>query len=282
MNYNRPPLPFMGAKIAILKRIKVVLENMEYAGQIHKDTIFYDVFGGSGLISHNIKQWYPNNRVIWNDFDNFQERLENISKTESLRARVYAILNGNRDDKIPTNIMRQIKEVLEQEEYLDCVTLSAYLLFGGNYTKTKEDLLTAKSYYNRIPKSQINAKGYLEGVERVSKHFLELLAEIPQELKTSGKACLILDPPYLQTQKGNYRDCYTLKDFCLLVEHIFKPYIFFSSEKSDILVFFEFYQKYNANFKEYCVESENLMFGKQAGLDYMIYSCTQKGLFECL
>ena len=30
---------------------------------------FLDVFGGSGLVAHNLKMWYPNNRDIWNDQD---------------------------------------------------------------------------------------------------------------------------------------------------------------------------------------------------------------------
>ena len=57
----------MGNKKNMLKHIKQVLQDMQRDGYINDETIFLDVFGGSGLISHNIKQWYPKNRVIWND-----------------------------------------------------------------------------------------------------------------------------------------------------------------------------------------------------------------------
>lgn len=72
--YKTAPLPFMGQKRNFLKKIKAVLSEKK----IDKDTVFIDVFGGSGLIAHNVKTWYEDNEVIWNDFDNYQERLDNI------------------------------------------------------------------------------------------------------------------------------------------------------------------------------------------------------------
>lgn len=282
MKYSKPPLPFMGSKVAMLKRIKAVLENMQYAGELTKDTIFYDVFGGSGLIAHNIKQWYPQNKVIWNDFDNFQERLENIHKTERIRAKCYKICESIEcKEALPDSIRAQVREVLEAEEYLDLTTLSAYFLFCANYAKSKDGLLKAIKY-NRIAKNPLSANGYLEGVKRVSKDFLELLKGIPQEQR-NGKACLILDPPYLQTIAGNYKNHFTMKQYCALFTHIFKPYIFFSSENSEILEFLEALRTCTDSgiFGDYAIDKEKLQLAN-AGVDYMIYSCLQKGLFARL
>lgn len=53
--------------------------------EIKQDTIFLDVFGGSGLLSHNLKRWYPHNEVVWNDFDNYQARLNNAPITQELK-----------------------------------------------------------------------------------------------------------------------------------------------------------------------------------------------------
>ncbi len=279
MFHFKPPLPFMGSKIAMLKRVKEVLHSMAFTQAIRKDTIFYDVFGGSGLLSHYIKQLYPQNEVIWNDFDNFKERLDNIEKTENLRFRLHNLCKDySTKIKLPQEIIDKIKQILEQEQYLDLTTLSSYLCFAGNYATTKEQLFNNIKYH-RIPAKPLNAKGYLRGVMRVSKDFKQLLEEIPQEEKDKQQAFLILDPPYLQTQKGNYRDFYTLKDFCLLVENIFKPYLFFSSKNSDILPFIDFYKKYNPVFQDYKIDKASLKIG---GEDYMICSSTQTGLFDSL
>ncbi|STO96240.1 DNA adenine methylase [Helicobacter canis] len=89
MIYTKPPLPFMGNKKNMLKHIKQVLETMRADGVIDGESIFIDVFGGSGLVAHNIKQWYPRNQVLWNDYDNYQKRLDHIAQTESLRAWLY-------------------------------------------------------------------------------------------------------------------------------------------------------------------------------------------------
>lgn len=93
MRYKQPPLPFMGNKRNMLKHIKAVLETMQEDGQIDSETIFIDCFGGSGLVSHNIKQWYPSNRVVWNDYDNYQERLNHLDTTEQLRQEMAKIIN---------------------------------------------------------------------------------------------------------------------------------------------------------------------------------------------
>ncbi|MDY4399614.1 DNA adenine methylase [Helicobacter bilis] len=107
MQYNKPPLAFMGNKKNMLKHIKQVLQDMQGDGYINDETIFLDVFGGSGLISHNIKQWYPKNRVIWNDYDNYQKRLDGISDTEILRAKIYEVFGINDSKEKFTQAQKQ-------------------------------------------------------------------------------------------------------------------------------------------------------------------------------
>ena len=69
-NYIQSPLPFQGQKRNFLKQFKEGLQEFD------KSTIFVDLFGGSGLLSHCIKQQSPNARVVYNDYDNFSERLK--------------------------------------------------------------------------------------------------------------------------------------------------------------------------------------------------------------
>ena len=44
--------------------------------QFPEDTVFVDLFGGSGLLSHIAKRSKPDATVVYNDFDNYRFRLK--------------------------------------------------------------------------------------------------------------------------------------------------------------------------------------------------------------
>ncbi|MDY2585007.1 DNA adenine methylase [Helicobacter sp.] len=186
----KPPLPFMGNKRNMLKKIEGALAHLRQEGYITSETIFIDTFGGSGLVAHNIKQWYPNNEVIWNDFDNYQERLHNIHSTERLRQKLLNAVQGI-EYKTRIKNVREILEVIENHDgYIDYITVSSWLLFSGNYVNSFERLRKRK-FYNRLPKAKLDNNGYLAGVKRTRQDFKELLdayREVEDKL-------LILDPP---------------------------------------------------------------------------------------
>lgn len=279
MKYTKPPLAFLGNKRNQLKSINEVLDNMYYDGLITKDTIFYDVFGGSGLVSHFIKQKFKDNRVIWNDYDDYQSRLNKIDITESIRKRCSEAMTivDKKQDILTEATKHKIQEILSEysEEELDCIALSAYFLFSGNYAKSKDELI-AKVKYNRISSNPLNAKGYLEGVERVQMDGIDLLKSIEKE-RESGIAFLVLDPPYLQAMHDGYKMHFTLKQFLEMIELITKPFLLFSHKKSDILPFIEFFRKYDkkGTFKSYTFDKAYNNLGSD---DYIIYSCLRKGL----
>lgn len=54
--------------------------------QYPEDTVFVDLFGGSGLLSHITKCQKPNATVIYNDFDGYRNRLQHIPQTNRLLA----------------------------------------------------------------------------------------------------------------------------------------------------------------------------------------------------
>lgn len=276
MKYSRPPLAFMGNKKNMLNQIKEVLQDMRGNGYINNETIFIDVFGGSGLIAHNIKQMFPTNKVIWNDYDNYKERLDNIESTEILRKKMYEIItSGLIYDRLPQSykerILHTIKEHKEKGYFIDYATISTYIMFGGSYAKDLEDLEKC-TFYNRIAKEAVNKQGYLYGVERVRQDFKDLLdsySHIQNKL-------LILDPPYLQTQKGNYRAHFTLGQFFELITRVKKPYIFFGSENSDIIESFEYFKAHNKELENYTFNKGYLNMG---GKDYILYP-QERNLFE--
>ena len=61
---------------------------------VYKRQVFVDLFGGSGLLSHITKRERPDATVIYNDHDNYRERLENISRTNALLSDLRRLSEG--------------------------------------------------------------------------------------------------------------------------------------------------------------------------------------------
>ena len=85
-NYIQAPLPFQGQKRRFLSEFKIALKEFKSA------PMFVDLFGGSGLLAHTVKQMYPGADVIYNDFDDYHVRIENIQRTNALLAEFRVIL----------------------------------------------------------------------------------------------------------------------------------------------------------------------------------------------
>lgn len=105
--YQTAPLSFLGQKKNMLKVFFRVLEKYF---KIDNDMVFLDLFGGSGLLSHHLKCRYPNNRVVWNDFNNYAERL----KPERI--------------KILKEIQAFANELLKQKQFLQILFCESILL----------------------------------------------------------------------------------------------------------------------------------------------------------
>lgn len=76
--FSSSPLPFRGSKRYYIKRFREVLAQADDI-----DTVV-DLFGGSGLLSRVAKDMLPNCRVIYNDFDHYDQRLANVVNTNAL------------------------------------------------------------------------------------------------------------------------------------------------------------------------------------------------------
>ena len=79
------PLPFVGQKRMFAKHFIEVIK------QYPAGTVFVDLFGGSGLLSHITKHFHPESRVIYNDFDNYRHRIDNIPRTNRLLSLIRPI-----------------------------------------------------------------------------------------------------------------------------------------------------------------------------------------------
>ena len=81
IRYTSAPLPFQGQKRMFVREFARVLEEA-FRGR----TLFVDLFGGSGLLSRTIKDTLPDALVIYNDFDNYADRLAHIPQTNAILA----------------------------------------------------------------------------------------------------------------------------------------------------------------------------------------------------
>ncbi len=228
-HYTTAPLPFVGQKRMFAAQFIKILPHFE------NKTIFVDLFGGSGLLSHIAKRERPDATVIYNDYDNYRDRLRNTPRTNQLLADLRKIV-GNWEDKakITGDTREAIIDRIEREDaegYVDYITLSASILFSAK-TATSLAELKKQGFYNRIRQSDYTTDGYLDGLEVVSCDYKELF----KRFKGIPKVVFLVDPPYLHTEVGSYKMSWKLADY-LDVLTVLKDsaYIYFTSNKSDII-----------------------------------------------
>lgn len=228
--YNKAPLPFHGQKRNFIKLFNEKIKNL--CGDGAGWTII-DVFGGSGLLAHNAKYSSPNARVIYNDYDNYSERLRVINQTELSRKKLLSILELDpvsviNKNKIEPDTKHKILEYLYSLVDVDCETISSWILFSGNISHDLHEL-EGKTLYNRIPRAPLSGDGYLTGVDVVHKCFTELMSE-----PIVGNALYLLDPPYINTQQNYKNNYFGFVSQLKLLNLIKPPFMYFTSEKSEI------------------------------------------------
>lgn len=228
--YLSAPLPFVGQKRMFAQKFKEVLK--EYPD----NSVFVDLFGGSGLLSHITKREKPNATVIYNDYDNYRMRLNNINRTNALLSDLRKLtIDCPRQKLIPEPIRGLILERLRQEEttgFVDYITISSSLLFSMKYCMNLKDL-QRESFYNNIRKQDYPlCTDYLNGLEIVSCDYKELV----KKYKNLPNVVFLVDPPYLSTEVGTYRMNWRLSDYLdVLSILVDKSFICFTSNKSSIL-----------------------------------------------
>ena len=228
--YLSAPLPFVGQKRMFAQKFKEVLK--EYPD----NSVFVDLFGGSGRLSHITKRDKPNATVIYNDYDNYRMRFNNINRTNALLSDLRKLtIDCPRQKLIPEPIRGLILERLRQEEttgFVDYITISSSLLFSMKYCMNLKDL-QKESFYNNIRKQDYPlCTDYLNGLEIVSCDYKELV----KKYKNLPNVVFLVDPSYLSTEVGTYRMNWRLSDYLdVLSILVDKSFIYFTSNKSSIL-----------------------------------------------
>ena len=225
------PLPFVGQKRMFAREYIKVLE------QFKDCTVFVDLFGGSGLLSHITKQMRPDAKVVYNDFDNYRKRLENIPRTNLLLADFRLLAEGvPRHKPITGEARERILERIGMEEkewgYVDYITISSSLMFSMKY-RMNLDGIRKEVLYNNIRKADYAlCDDYLEGLEITSRDYREVF----NEYKDMPNVVFLVDPPYLSTDVTTYSMYWQLSDYLdvltVLNGHSF---VYFTSNKSSIV-----------------------------------------------
>lgn len=227
--FTTAPLPFMGQKRKFLKQFKSALANYS------PTATYVDLFGGSGLLSHTVKAHYPNANVVYNDFDNYRERLANIDKTNLLIDDLRLVLKDYpKDSRITGSVRDCVMECIKtahKSGYVDYITLSSSILFSMKYVLSFE-ALEKETHYNCVRQSNYSATGYLDGIEVTSQCYKQLFAKY----KDVPDVVFLVDPPYLSTDCSTYKNYWKLRDYLDVLQVLDgTKYFYFTSNKSSII-----------------------------------------------
>jgi len=229
--YLSAPLPFVGQKRRFAREFIKVLE------QYPDGTVFVDLFGGSGLLSHLARRCKPHSKVVYNDYDGYSQRLRHIPETNALLARLREIVQGiPRNRRITGEARQRVLDALREHErlygYLDYITVSTSLLFSMKY-RLSLDEMEKETLYQSVRLSDFPpADDYLDGITVVSADYREVF----NQYKDVPDVVFLVDPPYLSTEVGTYSMYWRLSDYLdvltILAGHRF---VYFTSNKSSIL-----------------------------------------------
>ena len=257
--YKHAPLTFQGQKSKWFAQFSKTLSQVEeYATQHNKRVLVVDVFGGSGLLSHQAKRLHPSFTVIYNDFDNYTERINNIASVNRLMfnlAQQFPEHKPNSQEKLTNEEANKLREYLSNyTEPIDAFCLSSWIQFSGTQYKSLEELLKLKHYYLKLPLNAYNeedAAHYLDDIITIHEDaadfdtFQQILANVKKEHNISDDNLLtfyILDPPYLYCDKSGYKTTYfKLESSIDLVNYFIHCdcFMFFNSTKSGFVEFLE-------------------------------------------
>lgn len=278
--YLSAPLPFVGQKRMFAREFIQVLKRYP------DDAVFVDLFGGSGLLSHITKYQKPGATVVYNDFDNYRQRLENIPRTNVLRDKIRAVVASvPRRKFLPKKTKETILRLIEQEEhrygYVDYITLSSSLLFSMKYATNLEEL-RKETFYNTVRKCDYNpCLDYLDGLEIVSCDYKELF----NKYKDMPDVVFLIDPPYLSTEVGTYTMNWGLSDYLDVLQTLVGTnYIYFTSNKSSIIELCDWIGKNNALGNPF-IGSEKVEFNAHMNYnssytDIMLYKKTDRSSYK--
>lgn len=227
--WSSAPLPFQGQKRNFASAYREVLKLYPDCATI------VDLFGGSGLLARISKDERPDAHVVFNDFDNFAERVRHIHDTNRLLQEFRKVVaDPKRHSLIPKEKKDAIISIIEKETgFVDYVSISSSLLFSMKY-ETSLEALKKQTFYNNVRLNDYSlADGYLDGIEVVKGDYKEIF----EKYKKEKNVLWLVDPPYLSTDCSTYNNLYWKLGDYLDVLRVLQGtnYVYFTSNKSSIV-----------------------------------------------
>ena len=231
----RPPLSFIGNKSKFRKKFIEILER-----DFNDKYIYVDLFGGSGYLSYVVKNIFPNATVIYNDYDNYLDRVKHISDTNKILQDINEIFN----------VMDLLEDKISKGEFVDINTITSQILFSGNSTKDFEAFKNA-TLYNRINKKPLDekqAEEYLKVFDDVEITHCDYM-ELFNKYKDEDNVVLLIDPPYLDTKCDTYNMSWEYIDFIKVLGILrHNLWFYFTSNKTKIYELLKYFDEtFNTN-----------------------------------
>lgn len=259
MFYNRIPFCFSGNKLHVCD---IVSRNIALLGGVRG---IVDVFGGSGILSANLKKDYPHLPIVYNDFDGYSRQFVHLEELED--AYCYFKDKFERFGFYKRGDVGDAGGIIEcflknERGYCDfvlgCVLKKVCYPCVGVAYKTEsmyrdyflKDARVGRKIFlqNVIPKFKAAYfDRYLDGLDVRHADWRELVREF------SGNGYLFLcDPPYIQTEQGAYSGDFHLKDALDLIGALKHENVFyFCNNESG---FFDVLKSVSGNFAGKCVK----------------------------
>lgn len=284
MFYKSIPFSFSGNK---LRSCDVVSRNVGLLGGVRG---IVDVFGGSGILSANLKKDYPHLPIVYNDFDGYSRQFVHLEELED----AYCYFNDKLErlgfSAKKRSDVGDVGGVIEcflknERGYCDfvlgcvlkkvchsgvCVrykTESMYRDYFLKYARVGRKMF----FLNRIPKKfkAVDFDRYLDGLDVRHADWRELLREF------LGRNYLFLcDPPYIQTEQGAYSGDFHLKDVLDLIGALKHENVFyFCNNESG---FFDVLKFVTDNLAGKCVEPVNTRIVQKSFRNDQNDSCLTK------
>ena len=217
---KQAPLPFAGQKRYFVKHLYEYFSGLDY-----KPSRIVDCFGGSGLLSNLFKQMYPDIEVVYNDYDNYMDRIKRIPKVNEILAECRKVLQ-----KYNIGIKGKITESAksEIEQYLNTVNWSEVdkkTIYSNFSMMGVGDMDTV--YINQVRQSDYIYNGlYCKNCVITHSDYKGLIK--------NDKSLYILDPPYIQTAANRYKNWFTIADFLKLFDIVknLDNFVLFTSYRS--------------------------------------------------
>ena len=202
-------IPFQGSKSKHYSKIKEIMK--EYLNIDFK--IIWDIFGGSGALSIMFHEFYPNAKIIYNDYDEIIENKQNenmidksIKKFNKYRTEIIKELDENNiktDDKIPSHIVQYYKD--KYKSWINNDWYFRYLFNSSISFNGRSGDVKINDSWNKVRKTDIELKHDIyKDFKIIHMNYSDILNKLIKQ-KPKKKTLLLLDPPYLNTDWTFYK-----------------------------------------------------------------------------